>query len=329
MDMHYSEAVRARTAPIYQRVKRVIPEVEWPIHAPWVDAINTLKRERGAVILAHNYQTPEIFHGVADHVGDSLALARTAAETDAEVIVMAGVRFMAETAKLLAPERTVLLPDIEARCSLAASITPHDVRQLRHDNPDVPVIAYVNTTASVKAMADVCCTSSNAVWVVESLGVDRVIMVPDQHLAEWVAEQTGVEIITWEGECDVHTRFSADEICAARAEVPGIRILAHPECRDEVLQAADFVGSTSQMIQHVQRELPPQVMLVTECSMSDNVSTECPDVEFIRPCNLCSYMKRITLRNIHDSLRDMRTEVHIGMATAVQARRALERMLTL
>jgi quinolinate synthase len=329
MDMRYTEAVRERTAPIFERVRRVIPEVEWPVHAPWVDAIIELKRKRGAVILAHNYQTPEIFYGVADYVGDSLTLARLAAEVDDQVIVMAGVRFMAESVKLLAPERTVLLPSKEARCSLAASITPADVRHLKHDNPGVPVVAYVNTTAAVKAEADICCTSSNAVWVVESLGTDRVIMIPDGFLADWVAEQTGVEIISWRGRCDVHARFRADELCAARAQNPGLRVLAHPECAQDVLHEADFVGSTSQMVDHVYRERPQKVMLVTECSMSDNVAIECPDVEFVRPCNLCSFMKHITLENIHDALRDMRPEVTVGMATAVQARRSLERMLAL
>jgi quinolinate synthase len=327
MELNYSDAIRERTAPIYQRVKRVIPEVEWPVHAPWVDAINALKRERDAVILAHNYQTPQIFHGVADHVGDSLELARIAADIDAEVIVMAGVRFMAETVKLLAPERTVLLPSKAAGCSLAESITPAQVRHLRREHPGVPVVAYVNTTASVKAEADICCTSSNAVKVVESLGCDRVIMVPDAALADWVAKSTGVEIIAWRGECDVHTRFTANDVCAVRAQYPGVRVLAHPECTSEVLEEADFVGSTSQMVSFVHRERPPEVMLVTECSMSDNVAVACPTVSFVRPCNLCSYMKSITLECIHHTLDAMSPEVHLGMATAIQARRSLERML--
>ena len=319
--------VIARTAPLYERVKKVIPAFEWPVFAEDIDAILRLKRERNAVILAHNYQTPEIFHCVADIVGDSLALAREATKVDASVIVQAGVHFMAETAKLLNPEKTVLIPDTEAGCSLAASITAEDVRLLRQRYPGVPVVTYVNTSAAVKAELDICCTSSNAKKVVESLGAPRVIMLPDEYLAKNVAATTDVEIIAWAGHCEVHERFTAAEIRGLRATTPGITVLAHPECPPEVVAEADYTGSTAGMIDYVGREKPARVVLVTECSMSDNVAVQHPDVEFIRPCNLCPHMKRITLSNIREALETIQHEVTIDPVIAERARRAVERML--
>jgi len=319
----------AKVAPLYERVKTVIPEFEWPVHARYVAAINELKKDRNAVILAHNYQTPEIFHCVADITGDSLALARKAVATDAEVIVLAGVHFMAETAKLLNPDKTVLIPDERAGCSLAESITAADVRQLRQTYPGVPVITYVNTSAAVKAECDICCTSGNAVEVVESLGADRVIFVPDEYLASYVADQTDVEIIPWQGHCEVHERFTVKELEDFRAGHDGLTIIAHPECPPDVLDSADFVGSTAQMQNFVISNRPPKVLMVTECSMSDNVAADIDDVEFIRPCNLCPHMKRITLANIYESLETLEPRVEIDADVAEKAREAVERMLAI
>jgi quinolinate synthase len=321
------EKDKKHTAALYDRVKTVIPPIEWPAFAGDIEAILTLKRENNAVILAHNYQTPEIFHCVADIVGDSLALARQAARVDAEVIVLAGVHFMAETAKLLNPEKTVLIPDPAAGCSLASSITAADVRLLRQRYPGVPVVSYVNTSAAVKAASDICCTSGNARKVIESLGVPRVIMLPDEYLAKNVAAETGVEIIAWAGRCEVHERFTAAEIRELREQNPGIVVLAHPECPPEVVAAADFAGSTAAMIDYVGARKPARVVLVTECSMSDNVAVEHPEVSFVRPCNLCRHMKRITLPKIRRALETMTHEVTIDPAVAAGARRAVERML--
>ncbi len=323
----YTPAVAAATADVYERVRAVVPEVEWPVHAPYIDAIDRWKRSRGAVVLAHNYQTPEIFHGVADLSGDSLALAQQAAETDAEVIVMCGVHFMAETAKMLSPEKTVLIPDLEAGCSLAASISGADVRRLRERHPGVPVVTYVNTSVEVKAESDICCTSSNAVEVVESLGVDRVIFLPDEFLGRYVADNTDVEVILWEGHCEVHERFTGDELRDYRKTYPGIQIFAHPECPPDVLSEADYVGSTAGLIRHVDATRPERVVLVTECSMSDNVAVAHPEVEFIRPCNLCPHMKQITLPRILTALERLQHEVTIDPDVAVRGRRAVERML--
>ncbi|MBI1208832.1 MAG: quinolinate synthase NadA [Azospirillum sp.] len=325
----FTPEIAAATDPIYQRLKRVVPAIEWPFHAPLVHAINQLKRRRNAVVLAHNYQTPEIFHGVADIVGDSLALARRASETDAEVIVLAGVHFMAETAKLMNPDKIVLMPDTAAGCSLAASITPEDVRQLRRRWPGVPVVAYVNTSAAVKAEVDICCTSGNAVEVVESLGVPRVIFLPDTYLASYVASQSAVEIIDWQGRCEVHERFTAAEIRSFRAGVAGLTVIAHPECPPEVLAAADFVGSTARMVDFIEQRRPPRVLLLTECSMSDNVAAAVPETEFVRPCNLCPHMKRITLAKILQALRSLEPRIEIDPAIAAPARRAVERMLAI
>ena len=319
--------VLARTAPLYDRVRHVVHPAEWPSFAEEIDAILALKRQRNAVILAHNYQTPEIFHCVADIVGDSLALARRAQDVEADVIVVAGVHFMAETAKLLNPGKTVLIPDLRAGCSLAESITAADVRRLRERHPGVPVVTYVNTSAAVKAESDICCTSGNAKAVVESLGVPEVIMLPDEYLAQNVAKETAVRIIAWNGHCEVHERFTPADVRQVRDGYPGVVVLAHPECPPDVVAEADFAGSTAAMQDWVARYQPPRVLLLTECSMSDNVAVLHPEVEFIRPCNLCPHMKRITLPGIRQALEGMRHEVLIDPAVAVRARRAVERML--
>ncbi len=312
---------------LYDRVASVLPRVEWMRFEDDVAAILELKRQRNAVILAHNYQTPEIFHCVADIVGDSLALARKAINVEADVIVLAGVHFMAETAKLLNPKKTVLIPDVGAGCSLADSITPQDVALLREAHPGVPIITYVNTSAAVKAASDICCTSGNAKKVVESLGVPRVLMIPDEYLAQNIARETNVEILAWHGHCEVHERFTPDDIRELRESHPGVMVLAHPECPPEVVEAADFAGSTAVMSDFVGEKKPQRVVLLTECSMSDNVAVDHPDVEFIRPCNLCPHMKRITLGNIRDALENNRHEVTVDPAIAEPARRAVERML--
>ena len=325
MSLQSSSVVR--TDALYDRVRRVIPPIEWPAFADDIEAIIALKRRRNAVILAHNYQTPEIFHCVADLVGDSLALARMAMKTEADVIVLAGVHFMAETAKLLNPDKTVLLPDRGAGCSLADSITPDDVRLLRQSYPGVPIITYVNTSAAVKAESDICCTSGNATAVVELLGVSRVIMLPDEYLARNTAATTDVEIIAWKGHCEVHERFTAADIRDIRDNHPGVIVLAHPECPPEVVAQADFAGSTATMSDYVSARKPSRVVLLTECSMSDNVAVQNPDVEFIRPCNLCPHMKRITLANIRRALETNTHVINVDPAIAARARRAVERML--
>ena len=319
--------VIARTAPLYDRVKSFVLPMEWPAHAADIDAILRLKRERDAVVLAHNYQTPEIFHCVADIVGDSLALARRAMSVEAQVIVLAGVHFMAETAKLLNPSKMVLIPDSRAGCSLSESITAADVRRLRERHPGVPVVTYVNTSAAVKAESDICCTSSNARQVVESLGVPRVIMIPDEYLARNVAAETKVEIITWAGHCEVHAQFTAGDIKEVREAHPGVVVLAHPECPPEVVAEADFSGSTAAMSDWVTSRKPKRAVLVTECSMSDNIAVDHPDVEFVRPCNLCPHMKRITLAKIRRALETNEEQVVIAPEIAARARRAVERML--
>ncbi len=327
--LKWSPAIGRETAHIYDRMKRVVPESEWMVHAPYIHAINRLKRERNAVILAHNYQVPEIYHGVGDVVGDSLYLAKQAALTTADIIVQGGVHFMAETSKLLCPEKMVLIPDSRAGCSLAESIMGADVRALRAKHPGVPVVAYVNTSADVKAEVDICCTSSNAVQVVESLGVPVVIFLPDQYLAANVAAQTKVKIISWAGACEVHERFTAAEIREYRAAHPGLEIIGHPECPPEVIAECDFSGSTAAMIKYVKDRKPKQVLMVTECTMSDNVAAETPDVDFIRPCNFCPHMRRITLPAILNSLQNLTEEVKIDPALAVRARASVQRMIDL
>jgi quinolinate synthase len=328
-NLEYTPELARETAHAYERVSTVVPPVEWPAFAPYIKAINELKKERNAVILAHNYMTPEIFHCIADYVGDSLQLAKEAASTDADIIVQCGVHFMAETSKLLSPDKTVLIPDMKAGCSLADSITGADVRALRKTYPGVPVVTYANTTAEVKAECDICCTSSNAVKIVESLGVPRVIFLPDEFLASYVAGQTDVEIISWKGHCEVHERFTAEDLRAARENDPGVKIIAHPECPPEVLAEADYTGSTTGMINYVKENQPKKVVMVTECSMSDNVAAETPEVEFVRPCNLCPHMKRITLPKILDSLVYLKEEVIIDPDVAIRARASVERMVEL
>ena len=314
------------TAEIYKKISKSVPEIEWKIHAPLIEKINKLKIEKNAVILAHNYQTPEIYHGVADISADSLALAVEAAKTSARIIVLCGVHFMAETAKLMNPSKKVLLPDMSAGCSLSASITGDDVRLLKQKYPGVPVVSYINTSADVKAETDICCTSANAVKVVESLNVDKVIFLPDQYLANYVASNTNVKIISWKGTCIVHEKFTAQEVEEVRAANPGIKIIAHPECPPDVIKASDFAGSTSGMADYVNKNKPKKVMLVTECSMSDNVEADNPEVEFVKPCNLCPYMKKINLEKILDCLKNETNEIIIDKKISDAARRSVLRM---
>ena len=332
-DLSCTAAVKAKTDHLYPRVARFIPEMEWMLKAPLIAAINDLKQQRGAVILAHNYMTPEIFHCVGDFMGDSLALAKEAANTDAKVIVQAGVRFMAETSKILSPDKTVLIPDLRAGCSLAASITGADVLLLKQKYPGAPVVTYVNSNADVKAETDICCTSSNAVevveWAAKEWGSDTVILIPDQYLAKNVAAMTDVKIVTWAGACEVHERFTAADIAELREANPGVIVLAHPECPPEVIAAADFAGSTSGMSNYVKANQPKNVVLITECSMSDNVALENPKVNFVRPCNLCPHMKRITLEGILRSLETMTHEVTVDPAIIERARLPIERMIAL
>ena len=327
--LDYTDAVARETAHLYTRMKHVMPAIEWPVHAPYVKAINDLKKERNAVILAHNYQMPEIFYGVADVVGDSLQLAIEAAKADAEIIVQCGVHFMAETSKILNPDRMVLIPDSRAGCSLAESITGEDVRLLRQRYPGVPIVTYVNTSAEVKAESDITCTSSNAKQVVESFGADTVLMIPDEYLAQNVAAQTNVKIITWKGHCEVHERFSAAELIAFKEAHPGAEIIAHPECPPEVIAIADFTGSTSGILRHVRDTKPKKAFLVTECSMASNVKAELPEIDFVGPCNLCPHMQRITLPKILNSLLNLEEEVMVDPEIGVRARQAVERMIKL
>lgn len=328
-----SPATKVATAAIWPRVRHHVTPLEWPAQAELIVEINRLKVERNAVILAHNYMTPDIFHGVGDYVGDSLGLAKEAAKSEAKVIVQAGVHFMAETSKILSPDKTVLIPDLRAGCSLAASITGADVRLIKARYPGLPVVTYVNTTADVKAETDICCTSANAVqvveWAAKEWGVDRVILIPDEFLARNVAAQTSVGIIAWKGRCEVHERFTAADIAEMRAAYPGAEILAHPECPEEVLAASDFAGSTAAMSDYVTRRKPKQVVMVTECSMASNVAADSPDTRFIGPCNLCPHMKRITLENIRDCLLNMQFEVTVPKALIEPARLAVQRMVDL
>ena len=323
----YTPAIALETAALYNKVKRVINPVDWATYAPYISEINRLKKEKGAVILAHNYMTPEIFHCVADFTGDSLQLAQQASKTDSEIIVQASVHFMAETSKILSPEKTILIPDLKAGCSLAASITARDVRMLREKYPNVPIVTYVNTSAEVKAESDICCTSSNALAVVESLNSDTILMIPDQYLARNTAKQTKKKILTWQGACEVHERFTPEDIKKFRKECPGVIVLAHPECPPDVVAESDFLGSTGAMDHYVRNKQPKKVLLITECSMSDNVSVNNPNVEFIPLRNLCPHMKRISLQNILTCLQTMTHEVTIDPTIATRARMAVERML--
>ena len=327
--MEFTSEVRKATDPIYQKISKVMPEIEWSVHAPYIHRINQLKKEKNAIILAHNYQTPEIYHGIADVAADSLALAIEAAKTKAGIIVMAGVHFMAETSKLMSPEKKVLLPDMTAGCSLSSSVTGKDVRLLKEKYPGVPVVSYVNTSADVKAETDICCTSANAVKIVESLGVKKVIFLPDDYLGKYVASQTDVEIIAWKGICMVHDQFNEKEIYDIRKKNPGIKIIAHPECPPDVIKASYFAGSTGGMIKYVEENQPKKVMMVTECSMSDNIQVENPNVEFIRPCNLCPHMKKITLPKILDCLENETGEILMDKETIEKARIPVERMVAI
>ena len=314
------------SSEIYKKISKFVPENEWKVHAPLIEKINKLKKEKNAIILAHNYQTPEIYHGVADIAADSLALAVEAAKTSADKIIMCGVHFMAETAKLMNPNKKVFLPDMQAGCSLASSITGKDVRLLKQKYPGVPVVSYVNTSADVKAETDVCCTSANAVKVVESLNVEKVIFLPDQYLADYVAKNTKVKIISWKGTCIVHEQFTSKEIEDIKNQNPGIKVIAHPECPPDVIEASDFAGSTSGMIKYVKDNQPKKVMLVTECSMSDNVEADNPNVSFIKPCNLCPYMKKIDLEKILDCLENDKNEILLDDKTIEAARKSVIRM---
>jgi quinolinate synthase len=325
--------VQEVTDHVWPKVRDHVTPMEWPVQAELIAEINRLKADRDAVILAHNYMTPDIFHGVGDYVGDSLGLAKEAARSTAKIIVQAGVHFMAETSKILSPDKTVLIPDLRAGCSLAASITGADVRLIKARYPGLPVVTYVNTTADVKAETDICCTSANAVqvveWAAKEWGVDRVILIPDEFLARNVAAQTTVGIIAWKGRCEVHERFTAADIADMRAAYPGAEILAHPECPEDVLAASDFAGSTAAMTDYVAGRKPKQVVLITECSMASNIAGDVPGVQFIGPCNLCPHMKRITLENIRDCLLNMQFEVTVPEAMAERARLAVQRMVDL
>ena len=325
--MEINAEIKKATDPIYRKISSTVPEIEWLTHAPFIYKINKLKKEKNAIILAHNYQTPEIYHGISDYSADSLALAVEASKTKADIIVMCGVHFMAETAKLMSPNKKVLLPDMTAGCSLSSSITGEDVRNLKQQYPGVPVVSYVNTSADVKAETDVCCTSANAVKIVNSLGVKKVIFLPDDYLAKYVASQTDVEIISWKGTCEVHEQFNDEEINEIRKNNPGIKIIAHPECPPDVIKASDFTGSTSGMIKYVKDKQPEKVMMVTECSMSDNVQIDNPNVKFIRPCNLCPHMKKITLPKILNCLENETNEIIMDDVIIEKARSSVERMV--
>ena len=327
--MDLNADIKFSTDPIFNKISKVIPEIEWKVHAPLIYKINKLKKEKNAVILAHNYQTPEIYHGISDFSADSLALAIEASKTEADIIVMCGVHFMAETAKLMSPDKKVLLPDMKAGCSLSSSITGEDVRNLKKQYPGVPVVSYVNTSADVKAETDVCCTSANAVKIVNSLGVKKVIFLPDDYLAKYVASQTDVEIISWKGTCEVHEQFNDEEINEIRKNNPGIKIIAHPECPPDVIKASDFAGSTSGMINYVKEKQPKKVMMVTECSMSDNIQIENPNVDFIKPCNMCPHMKKITLPKILDCLENETGEIIMDQETINKARLSVEKMVAI
>jgi quinolinate synthase len=325
--LEFSREVEERTLPIYSKLKTVIPAIEWPVFAPYIDRINQLKKERNAVILAHNYQTPEIYHGVADYTGDSLGLSQMAAKTDADIIVFCGVHFMAETAKILSMDKMVLIPDSSAGCSLASSITAEDVLTLKAQHPNAPVVTYVNVSAAVKAVSDICCTSSNALKVVESLSEQKIIFIPDNYLGQYVASQTTKELILWHGKCEVHEKFTGQELRDYRSGFDSIKIIAHPECPPDVLSEADYVGSTKGMIDYVAKEQPKDVVMITECSMSDNVAVEFPMVNFVKPCNLCPHMKKITLPKILRSLELLEDQVFVDTKTANAALQSVTRML--
>jgi len=326
-ELVFDQKVKNSTGKLYEKIHRAIPEIEWPSLAPYIHEINELKKEKGITILAHNYQTPEIFYGVADIVGDSLALAIEGGKVKTDKILMCGVHFMAETAKIMSPEKKVILPNMGAGCSLAESITAEDVRQLKKQYPGIPVVTYVNTSADVKAETDICCTSANAVKIVESLNVDKVIFLPDEYLAKYVASKTKVEIISWKGKCEVHEKFSEKEINELRKQYPDLQVISHPECPPDVIKASDFTGSTGSMINFVKNTKAKDVFLVTECSMSDNVQVENPNINFVKPCNLCPHMKKITLQGILSSMKNENNLIEIDQEIISKARKAIERMI--
>ncbi|MGB0497301.1 MAG: quinolinate synthase NadA [Rubricella sp.] len=327
-DLEPSEAAMEATAEIYAPLARLIPAPDWMRHAPYIREINRLKREKDAVILAHNYMTPEIFHGIADIRGDSLQLAIAATRVEQDTIIQCGVHFMAETSKILNPAKRVLIPDSRAGCSLASSITAADIAKMREMYPGAPVVSYVNTTAEVKAASDICCTSSNAAAIVRAQESDTVIMTPDGYLAQNVARDVPEKrVVYWEGACIVHEQFTAEELRAFREGNPGVVIIAHPECPPEVIEEADFSGSTAGMINYVKDERPEKVVMVTECSMADNVAAETPDVEFVKPCTICPHMKRITLENVLWSLHSGTEEVIVPDELIAPAARAVQRMI--
>ncbi|MDO6725688.1 quinolinate synthase NadA [Cognatishimia sp. 1_MG-2023] len=328
-DLAPNPELAASMQDIYAKMDRVISPADWAIYAPYVKAINELKAKRNAVILGHNYMTPEIFHGVSDFVGDSLQLAIKATEVEADVIVQAGVHFMAETSKILSPEKIVLMPDMEAGCSLAESITAEGVEEMRAKYPGAPVVSYVNTTAEVKAASDICCTSSNAVQIVDAMESDTVIMTPDQFLAQNVANQSKKKVVFWEGSCIVHELYTAEDMRAYREYDPQVKIIAHPECTPEVVAESDFTGSTSGIIKWVHDNKPAKAMLVTECSMASNIADELPEVEFAKPCNMCPFMKKISLEKILYVLHTMENQVEVDEEMAINARKSVQAMIDL
>jgi len=329
MNISWSKSLSLKSKDQYNKISRVIPEIEWPFLAPYIEAINILKKDMNAVILAHNYQTPEIFHCISDIKGDSLQLAKEAGSVNADIILQCGVHFMAETSKLLNMDKTVLIPSMDAGCSLAESITGADVRKIREENPNIPVVTYVNTSAEVKAESDICCTSSNALSIVNSLESNEIIFLPDEYLAMNVAKETKKKIIMWKGRCEVHEEFTSEEINEFKESEPGVKVIAHPECSPEVLAESDFSGSTSAMINWVKDNQPKKVLMVTECSMSDNISVENPNVDFVRPCNLCPHMKTINLENILEALWNKKIEIEIDPEIAIRAKQAIVKMIEL
>ena len=321
-ELKFNSEIKNQTSELYNKIHLSIPQIEWPTIAPYIYEINKLKKEKGVTILAHNYQAPEIFYGVADIVGDSLGLAIDGSKVKTDKILMCGVHFMAETAKIMSPEKKILLPDLSAGCSLAESITASDVRKLKKENPGVPVVTYVNTSAAVKAETDICCTSANAVKIVESLNVKKVIFLP-----EYVASKTKVEIISWKGKCEVHERFTDHEIFELRKKYPDLKVVSHPECPPEVINASDYTGSTGSMINYVKNTKAKDIFLVTECSMSDNIQIENPNINFIKPCNLCPHMKKITLKSILKSLKEENYIIEIDDETISRAKGTIEKMI--
>jgi len=327
----------------------IVPDVELRYKAELAYQINRLKKEKNAVILGHNYMEPALFHSIPDYAGDSLALSRKAAQTDKDIIVFCGVRFMAETAKILNPQKTVLLPAEKAGCSLAESITAEDVQKLKERFPGVPVVTYVNTYADVKAESDICCTSSNAAAVVESLGTETVIFLPDEYLAKNVAKETGkhiifpthtpqrelntqldYQLIGWHGKCEVHEKFTLEDIVAVRQQFPDVVILSHPECSPEVVDASDFAGSTAAMIKYVEQTSAPRYLLLTECAMGDNIAAANPDKELLRLCSVrCPHMNEITLEDTLNALKHNQYVIEVPEDIRVRAVQAVERMIAI